>query len=128
MIYFFGRAIMKKEISNWRRTGVRANHLLAVETNTNAVNTMSTGANGGTRGREGGKNIPASSSLSSLALESSDSLLPPLGSHDSRFDDGEEIKSMEMKNEGRKRAGGIQSYIEIMVSGAKNLCGSQGLP
>lgn len=33
-----------------------------------------------------------------------------------------------MKKEGRKRAGGIQNYIEIMVSGAKNLCGSQGLP
>lgn len=50
-------------------------------------------------------NIPASSSLSSLALESSDSLLPPLGSHDSRFDGDGRIKSMKDGERGRRRAG-----------------------
>lgn len=29
---------------------------------------------------------------------------------------------------GRRRAGGIQNYIEIIVSSAKNICGCQGLP
>lgn len=53
MIYFFGHAIMRKGILSWRRIGARANHLLAAEANTNAVNTLSTGASGGTGEREG---------------------------------------------------------------------------
>lgn len=43
---------MKKGILSWRRIGVRANHLLAAETSTNAINTMSTGAGGGAREKE----------------------------------------------------------------------------
>lgn len=84
----FGRAIVKKRIGLATDRSKSESFTCCRDINTMVLFISTEG------------NIPASSSLSSLALESSDSLLPPLGSHDSRFDGDGESRVWKMEKEG----------------------------